>query len=174
MAERILFIGLGAAMAIGLSGAGTALAAPSAALFAMRHHRYQPWYITWAPMVVSGVLSIYGLIIGILLAIPTLEISDNPPDDHYIPKDTGYRLFAAGLVVGLPCLVSGAGIGAFLHRFSMEDAPYHMMQGQGEEQPLMPSASSKQIIPAWALILNLAFMEAIGLYGLIIALFLAA
>ena len=174
MAERILFIGLGAAMAIGLSGAGTALAAPSAAVFAMRHHRHQPFYVAWAPMVISGVLSLYGLIIGVMLATRTLQISDNPADESYIPKDTGYRLFASGLVVGLPCLVSGAGMGTFLHRFGMQDVAFKMPAPTGEEQPLMSSATSKQMIPAWAFIMNLAFIEAIGLYGLIIALFLAA
>ena len=188
MAERVLLIGLGAALAMGLSGAGTAWAAPSAALFAMRHHRHQAWYVAWAPMVISGVLSLYGLIIGVLMAIHTLQISDDPQDDNYIPKDTGYRLFAAGFVVGVPCLVSGAGMAAFLRRFDAETVPVAfssplptcsaMVPPMCEEQPLLsvPNGSAdtacQQVIPAWAFIMNLAFMEAIGLYGLILALFL--
>lgn len=56
-------------MAIGLSDAGTAIAAPSATLFAMRHYHHQP-VVAWAPMVISSVLSLYGLIIGVLTRTP--------------------------------------------------------------------------------------------------------
>jgi F0F1-type ATP synthase membrane subunit c/vacuolar-type H+-ATPase subunit K len=173
MVGPVLFIGIGCALAIGLSGAGAAIAAPPAALFVMRHHRHQP-VVAWAPMVISGVLSLYGLIIGVILAIPTLQTSTNPDDNHYIDQDTGYRLFSAVLVVELSCLVSGAGIGCFLHRFNTEAVPAMDTESFGEEQPLTKSFVPKQIIPARALIFSLAFMEATGLDGLIIALFLAS
>jgi len=175
-AGPILSIGIGAALAIGLSGAGTAVAAPSAALFAMRHHRDQSWLVAWAPMIISGVLSIYGLIIGVILAMKTLQVSDNPDDAAYLDQEMGNRMLAAGLAVGLACLASGAGMGAFIHRVGAEVTVSHnMTNNPDKEQPLIEtSRSAKPTIPAKALLLNLVFMEAIGLYGLIIALFLSA
>ncbi|KAL7569522.1 hypothetical protein ACA910_013896 [Epithemia clementina (nom. ined.)] len=181
VSEAILYIGLGAALAVGLSSAGTALAAPSAAHFSMQHHGHEHFMVAWAPMVISGVLSLYGLIVGVILAFAAV----NSNSETSISQERGYRSLAAGLTVGLACLASGAGMGAFLHRFRTQD--YHNAStgeqpARAEQQPLISntttnnnnSNSKKEIIPATPFLMNLVFMEAIGLYGLIIALFLSS
>lgn len=199
MNHEFLRVGIGAALAVGLSGAGTAAAAPAAALHAMRHHQrhiagrreghsfWKSFLITWTPLVVSGVLALYGLIVGLILASHTLQISTDPTDPNYVSPDTADRMLAAGLAVGLPCLVSGMGMGAFLSRFDSAGIPHSLAQngaatataganGNGETALLLSHDKAENVtaFPIWVLFWSLAFVEAIGLYGLIVALVLSS
>tara|TARA_B110001450_G_C17420262_1_gene399564 strand:- start:211 stop:417 length:207 start_codon:yes stop_codon:yes gene_type:complete len=56
------------------------------------------------PIIMAGILGIYGLIIAILLASPAAEVN--------LSSGTGFKLFSAGLCCGLSALASGLAIGA--------------------------------------------------------------
>jgi len=94
----------------------------------------------------SGVLAIYGLIIAVLIA-PMLDGVEND-------SALGHRLFAAGLINGGSCMISGICLGQMLQVFANAEAT-----GKGR----------KNLV---AFIFMMIFMEAFGLYGLISALVL--
>ncbi|EED87811.1 v-atpase subunit, partial [Thalassiosira pseudonana CCMP1335] len=95
------------------------------------------------PVVQAGVLAVYGMIIAYLIQS---RITDS------LPTADAYKFFSAGLSVGLACLVSGFGM------------------GEGKAEPKQGSASKK--ISFTTFVFCLIYLEAIGLYGLIVALFL--
>jgi len=92
------------------------------------------------PIIMAGILGIYGIIVSVLLATNAKNASE--------PKD-GYKILGAGLCCGLSSLASGLAIGvagdAGVRAYAQTDAIYVGM------------------------ILVLIFAEAIGLYGLIVA-----
>ena len=96
------------------------------------------------PIIMAGILGIYGLIVAVFLA---------PPKDDFKARD-GYKFLAAGLCCGLSSLASGLAIGvagdAGVRAFAQSDGIFVGM------------------------ILILIFAEAIGLYGLIIAMLVKA
>ena len=59
------------------------------------------------PIIISGVLAIYGLIVGVIL-VHKFE------GDEPISDSDGCRYLAGGLLVGFACLSSGVGMGLFL------------------------------------------------------------
>merc|ERR1712076_363659 len=68
------------------------------------------------PVVMSGILGIYGLIIAVLLTIKLKPVtyddeSLGKPDSWTINYYLCYRYLSAGLCCGLPCLASGLCIG---------------------------------------------------------------
>ena len=97
------------------------------------------------PVIMAGMVGIYGLIIAVFLATTI--------------KDTGYTAFkgfahlAAGLAVGFSSLSAGMCIGV------VGDAG---VRGNAQQEKLFVG-----------MILMLVFAEALGLYGLIVALILA-
>ena len=131
------------------------------------------------PIVISGVLAIYGLIIGVIL---THKFDDGTE----ITETDAYRFLAAGLAVGFSCLCSGAGIGIFLNAHHGPPLPPPGPRGQtppplpsgvdaAAVEPLLghppsppPGLSGKSFV---TMVLVLIFLEAIGLYGLVVALF---
>lgn len=157
-----LLTGLGAAASVFLSSAGSVYASIHGGVFALK----SPFgYIGFCPIIIGGVLSIYGLIVAVLLGG---KMGSSLADSD------GYRNLSAGLSVGLACLCSGVGIGKFIQA-SM--AP-HVEPGQEADQatrPLLGGAVAqvasfpKSIV---RILLCLVFLEAIGLYGLIVALIL--
>ncbi|KAL7481282.1 hypothetical protein ACHAW6_006962 [Cyclotella cf. meneghiniana] len=149
-----LLAGLGAAFSLFLSGGGAAFATAHASMFAIRH----PDTMAMIPVVQAGVLAVYGVIIGYLL---TRKI--NAKDDMALTD--GYKCMCAGLSVGLACLASGAGMGMYLRK--LNDEGYFFVR---KGKPAPDGASKKgSYVP---FILCLIYLEAIGLYGLIVALFL--
>ena len=56
------------------------------------------------PIIMAGILGIYGLIIAILLSAKAAEAN--------LSSGTGYKFFGAGLCCGLSGLASGLAIGA--------------------------------------------------------------
>lgn len=175
MVSPELLTGLGAAAAIFLSSAGSCYGSAHSGVFAMRTHPVLGWK-SLIPIVQSGVLAIYGLIIGILL-IPKFD------GDKEITATDGYRFLAAGLVVGSACLCSGFGIGLFLKLLNRgppfpppgppgppppsgaEDAAAEPLLGRPPFPPPGPDAKGFR-----TMVLVLIFLEAIGLYGLIVGL----
>lgn len=96
------------------------------------------------PVVMAGVLGIYGLIVAVI-------INNNiNVDTHKYSAFAGYLHFGAGLAVGLSCLASGLAIGI------VADASLRAYATQ-----------EKMFV---AMILMQAFAGALGLFGLIMAL----
>lgn len=147
-----LLTGLGAAFSLFLSGAGAAFATSHASMFAIRH----PTTMAMIPVIEAGLLALYGFIIGYLL---TRKI--NAKDDMALAD--GYKCMCAGLSLGLACLASGVGMGMNLKK--LNDEGYFFVQ-KGKAAP--DGGSKKGSF--FQFILCFVFFDAIGLYGLIVAL----
>ena len=161
MASPDLMTGLGAALAIFLSSAGSAIASVQGGLFALCTGG---GILGFVPIVISGVLAIYGIIIAIILC-----------GQRDISEQDGYKNFSAGLAVGLACLMSGIGISGFLEKHMRMQPTTNGRRGEQQEPLIASSPSSVQVPPtSWSLFMVLVFLEAIGLYGLIVALFLSS
>jgi V-type H+-transporting ATPase 16kDa proteolipid subunit len=168
-----LLTGLGAAASIFLSSIGSAIASVHGGMYAL--HSPFGWY-GFGPVIIGGVLSIYGLIIAIILCGKLNATS-------ILSESDGYRHLSAGLAVGFACLCSGMGMGQFV-KMSMSPPPSSSSHSRNEDddaaQPLLFSGTS-MTAPTFfffpktitRLMLVLVFLEAIGLYGLIVAVFLS-
>jgi V-type H+-transporting ATPase proteolipid subunit len=88
LSDPQLWTGLGAALSIFLCSTGSAIASAEAGVYALRKHGYA----AFVPIIISGVLAIYGIIISVLL-VGKMETSDLTAVD-------GYRNLSAGLSVG--------------------------------------------------------------------------
>ncbi|KAK8808487.1 hypothetical protein WA158_008388 [Blastocystis sp. Blastoise] len=141
VAASIVFANLGSAYGTAKAGVGVC----SMAVF-----KPQKVMRNLLPVIMAGVLGIYGLIASIvmLLYIPVPENGFNRYSGYM-----GYAHLAAGLSCGLSCLAAGLSIGI---------AGDAAVRAVGQQESLFV-----------AMILMLIFGEALALYGLIIALVLA-
>jgi len=157
-----LLTGLGSAASIFFTSMGAALASAHAGTYAIRGHS---GFRDFCPIIVSGVLAIYGIIVSVLLVGKLTEGTLSEVD--------GYRNLSAGLAVGLACLASGIGLSKFLKQCN-EGTIVGSRSSAGLAEPLVGSQRRAEIRqPSIVkLCLCLSFLEAIGLYGLIVALFL--
>ena len=110
-----------------------------------------------------GVLAVYGIIIGYMLG-RKLDYTDDKV--YSISQIDGYKYLCAGLSVGLACLVSGYGMGNYLSQLNVSEY-YFVRKGKVDDTE---NASRKMDFVTF--VLCLIYLEAIGLYGLIVALFL--
>jgi len=101
------------------------------------------------PIIMAGVLGIYGLIVAVLL---TSSITGDAP--YAYASYSGYSALAAGLCCGMAGLSAGIAIGI------VGDAGVR--------------ANARQPKLFVGVILILIFAEALGLYGLIVALILSS
>jgi len=160
--EPQLMTGLGAAAAMFFSALGSALASVQGGKYAMR----STGVLSFAPIVISGVLAIYGIIVAVLLSgkMDGAESSN------------GYRNFSAGLSVGLACLASGLGMAGFLEDSLTGTVTNSVADDDAIRTPLVRNNTNNttRMIeqPSIRFLMCLVFLEAIGLYGLIVALFL--
>ena len=154
--------GLGAALSMFLSAAGSSAASVPAGMFAQHAFGFKGW----APVMISGVLAIYGCIIGVI-------ISHNLMNDD-MTEAQGYRNFAAGLSVGLTCLASGLGMAKYIHVYTMQQLARPSSANGNELQEGLISTIAKPINATWKFLAGLVFIEAIGLYGLIVALLMSS
>ena len=152
--DPTLLTGLGAASSLFLCGSGASYATSHASMFAIRHQDK----MAMIPVIQAGVLAVYGVIIGYLL-------SKKMNAEGELSVADGYRYLSAGLSVGLACLASGMGMASYLMKMN-EKGYFCVRAGKSEPGP----ASSK--VSYTTFILCLIYLEAIGLYGLIVALFL--
>ena len=95
------------------------------------------------PIIMAGILGIYGLIVAVLITNKCPDIKDGK---------TGYQYFGAGLCCGFSALCSGLAIGV------------------AGEAGVKAYAQTEDIFVGMVLVL--IFAEAIGLYGLIVAIIL--
>ena len=98
------------------------------------------------PVIMAGILGIYGLIVSVIL-------SQRISRTNYNTKD-GYKHLASGLVCGLSCLGAGISIGI------------------GGDAGVRALGQEDRIFVGMMLIL--IFSEALGLYGLIVSLILSS
>ena len=185
---------IGAASAVFLASAGSAYASAHSGRFALRTHRVLGLK-SLIPIIISGVLAIYGLIIGVIL-VHKFE------GDEPISDSDACRYLAGGLLVGFACLSSGVGMGLFLQPprhhgpFPLPSPPAPPLPptgaaatigvGGGEAasghggitEPLLSMMGPPPPPPIphdgkgfVTMVLVFIFLEAIGLYGLIVALF---
>lgn len=186
-----LLAGLGCALATFLSAAGSAVATAHGSIYAMNMTQANSpgvyGYIkAFVPVIISGVLAIYGLIISYLLV---KKFNDD------MTTTEGARYLSAGLSVGLACLASGWGISLFLKQLNGKatrkeapSCPAAPSGGSAPEtfvdenssplsEPLVPTSGSVDVYSDTSfikMVLSLVFLEAIGLYGHIVALLLIA
>jgi len=135
-ASAMVFSAMGAAYGTAKSGTGIA------AMSVMRPELIMKSII---PVVMAGILAIYGLVVAVLIAGGI-----NKPADYEL--FSGFVHFGAGLSVGLSGLAAGFAIGI------VGDAG---VRGTAQQPRLFVG-----------MILILIFAEVLGLYGLIVAIFL--
>ncbi|KAG5898484.1 hypothetical protein JTB14_015488 [Gonioctena quinquepunctata] len=135
-ASAIIFSSLGAAYGTAKSGTGIA------AMSVMRPELIMKCII---PIVMAGIIAIYGLIISVLIA-------SNITDFENYSLFSGFVHLGAGLSVGFCGLAAGFAIGI------VGDAG---VRGTAQQPRLFVG-----------MILILIFSEVLGLYGLIVAIFL--
>jgi ATP synthase proteolipid subunit len=172
-----LLTGLGAASAIFLCSAGACAASAPAGIYAMRTTPAHGIIKAFIPIVIGGVLAIYGIIVAVILSF---KISDG------MDAVTGYKALTSGLSVGLACLASGMGMAKFLQDYMSSTPGFFAAKssaattngnGAPESQPLLGGNSGLFVefpTPSWTFFCVYVFLEAVGLYGLIVALILAA
>lgn len=181
MSNPALLTGLGAALAISLSALGSATASCTSAAYGVASS--EGCVKSLVPIIVSGVLGIYGLIVAVILSG---RITDTAETE--VTAADGYRHLATGLAVGLSCLASGTGISNYMQflRYTPPNASNiihddsqskQATKHQPEGEPLLPDATVQNgygnVAPMTVkAMMMLCFLEALGLYGLIVALFL--
>merc|ERR1711869_110552 len=139
-AAALVFACLGAAYGTAKSGVGVANMGVLHADMVMK---------SIIPVVMAGVLGIYGLIVAVLLGA-----SIDGKDPYNVSLYSGYSALAAGLCCGMAGLSAGIAIGI------VGDAGVR--------------ANARQPKLFVGVILILIFAEALGLYGLIVALILSS
>ncbi len=183
MANPQLMSGLGAVLAMFLSALGAAWASIPAGNFAV-HADGKNIVMAFGPIVISGVLAIYGTIVAVLLVYNSS--SGGSGDANGMTDADGYRHLSAGLMVGLACLASGFGLHGFLHSnlaYKTKGAAVGTNSTANEplQEPLLDSrlasadeqATTSIVAPNVRFLMVLVFLEAIALYGLIVAIYMA-
>lgn len=138
-------LGVSAAIALSNLGAAYGTAKSGVGISSMGVMRPDMVMRSIIPVVMAGVLGIYGLITAVIIN----GRIDSPKYSFF----TGYAHLSAGLTVGMSSLAAGAAIGV------VGDAGVR--------------ANAQQPKLFVGLILILIFAEALGLYGLIVALVVA-
>lgn len=144
------------------------------------------------PIVMAGVLGIYGLIVAVIIT-QSVSMPGGDGSNTYSSYN-GYTHFAAGLCCGLSCLAAGGTIGvlgdAGVRAFGLKaEAGRKWFWGAGEGEDLGGggggggedgAAAVTRVAPAEAanklyvgMLIMLIFSEALALYGLIVALILS-
>jgi F0F1-type ATP synthase membrane subunit c/vacuolar-type H+-ATPase subunit K len=190
--------GLGAVLSIFLSSVGASWASVPAGLWAIHNAptnhmkegdgttngnhgnkkcMLRSCFFSFAPIIIAGVLAIYGTIVAVLII--SKVATTNPDDTTIMTMTAGYRSLTAGLVVGLACLASGGGMANLIWNVNQSHGYVSSLntnrvdpQITEQHQPLLASrreASTNTICNARFLMV-MVFLEAIALYGLILAL----
>mmetsp|Transcript_64799 Transcript_64799/g.76077 ORF Transcript_64799/g.76077 Transcript_64799/m.76077 type:complete len:205 (+) Transcript_64799:117-731(+) len=133
------------------------------------------------PIVMAGVLGIYGLIVAVIIA-QNINAPNNDGTTQYSMYN-GYAHLAAGLCCGISCLVAGGTIGMIgdvaVRGFGLKSSGGKRawytaaeMEGDGTGPTDAMNADGANKLYVGSLIM-LIFSEALALYGLIVALILS-
>lgn len=164
----VLWTGLGAVAAVFLCSLGAAIASTAAAPYAMLSSSSS---LSMVPLVQAAVLGSYGVMIAIAMLVWHPPDGDKDDDMAVLTSSSsmGYRHLAAGLVVGLSCVVSGATMRSFVSFLLVPDHNANdaasTKQVVGDDKPRVRPLTPKAIG-------LMIFMEVFGLYGFAIALLL--
>jgi ATP synthase proteolipid subunit len=183
-----LLTSLGITASILFSSYGAAASSTSAGIYLTRSTCPNLWK-DMIPIVISGVLAIYGAIVAVALSFKMQDVADD--------TTAGYKYLAAGLSVGLACMWSGLAVAGFLgdSLYGSSNASIETSDGETStlnenykrqnplQAPLLPSLSNRTSNgrpgtvstipePTVRFCMVLVYLEAIGLYGLIVALLL--
>jgi V-type H+-transporting ATPase proteolipid subunit len=133
------------------------------------------------PIVMAGVLGIYGLIVSVIITQSITSPGGDASNTYSLYN--GYTHFAAGLCCGLSCLAAGGTIGvigdAGVRGFGLKaERGRKWFWGEGEEggdesdfgSAGAAEAANKLYV---GMLIMLIFSEALALYGLIVALILS-
>mmetsp|Transcript_8372 Transcript_8372/g.10989 ORF Transcript_8372/g.10989 Transcript_8372/m.10989 type:complete len:186 (-) Transcript_8372:216-773(-) len=158
-----LLAGIGAVLSIFLSSVGCCYGSVHAGIFSLRTNEFSGCLFAFAPIVITGLLSIYGIIFAVVVS----EEMDG------MNQADAYKCFLGGLSVGLSCLVSGLAIGWFLQKHLSSSAfrrQRPILNIHSSEVPLIRSYEEvSEPTGGWGVIIVLFFLETIGLLGLIVA-----
>lgn len=143
------FIGAASALVFSCFGAAYGTAKSGVGIASMGVMRPELVMKSIVPVVMAGVLGIYGLIIAVIISTGINQTPDNP---YYLFD--GYAHLAAGLACGLAGLAAGMAIGI------VGDAGVR--------------ANAQQPKLFVGIILILIFAEALALYGLIVGIILSS
>lgn len=143
---------LGIAVALVFSNLGTAYGTAKAGVGVMSMGVMNPALVikSTLPVIMAGILGIYGLIVGVMLNSNINSKVSSPAGFTY---QDGYRVLASGLCCGLSALGAGMAIGI------VGDAG---VRAVGQQEKLYVG-----------MLLILIFAEALALYGLIVSLILS-
>ncbi|ONM33897.1 ATPase1 [Zea mays] len=149
------FLGASAALVFSCMGAAYGTAKSGVGVASMGVMRPELVMKSIVPVVMAGVLGIYGLIIAVIISTGI-----NPKAKPYYLFD-GYAHLSSGLACGLAGLAAGMAIGI------VGDAGVSMFEPQRRANAQQP----KLFV---GMILILIFAEALALYGLIVGIILSS
>ena len=147
------FMGVAIAIAGSNLGAAYGTAKSGIGIGSMAVTRPNLVYKSLIPIVMAGILGIYGLIVAVILQGKIPSASTISADSSTWGPYAGFKFLASGLCCGLSSLASGYAIGV------------------AGEAGVRGYAMNNQLFVG--LILILIFAEAIGLYGLIVAIIMS-
>ncbi|KAH0871861.1 hypothetical protein HID58_078883 [Brassica napus] len=148
------FLGAAAALVFSCMGAAYGTAKSGVGVASMGVMRPELVMKSIVPVVMAGVLGIYGLIIAVIISTGI-----NPKAKSYYLFD-GYAHLSSGLACGLAGLSAGMAIG--------------IVGDAGVSFVLMARANAQQPKLFVGMILILIFAEALALYGLIVGIILSS
>ncbi|KAH7517731.1 hypothetical protein FEM48_Zijuj09G0095400 [Ziziphus jujuba var. spinosa] len=175
------FIGAAAALVFSCMGAAYGTAKSGVGVASMGVMRPELVMKSIVPVVMAGVLGIYGLIVAVIISTGI-----NPKAKSYYLFD-GYAHLSSGLACGLAGLAAGMAIGivgdagvryyyyCYYYYYFFFCLHYHMCTCDGFEQHLwLYGANAQQPKLFVGMILILIFAEALALYGLIVGIILSS
>merc|ERR1719223_1546149 len=138
------------------------------------------------PIVMAGVLGIYGLIVSVIIT-QSIKAPTAPYGDTAYSLFNGYAHLAAGLCCGVSCLAAGGTIGCIgdvgVRGFGLKASAGRTWSTGEDADPSDAGDASPGTDPALnaeganklyvGLLIMLIFAEALALYGLIVALILS-
>jgi len=166
--SSVLFASIGAAISLVFTGAGSTYAMVQGSRITLRQATRRSAFrefVSFVPVIVGGVLSIYGLIVCVLISRRI---------DGSMSLDDGYQLFGAGLCMGGTGLFSGLAMGKLCSVASTQATEEKRVEDESEgseNQTLLTVDTFRERNPR-KFICVLVFLEAVGLYGLIASLVL--
>ena len=165
MGNPELLTGLGVTVSIFLASAGVVFASiPDAAIFATRRSTSCMKAETFFRFMLGAVLTTYVSLVAVIFVVCL--------DGEEFETHRSYKHFSAGLAVGLACLTTGLGMATFLESYMNPNRFRPAVDDVGEREALLRSPREIAADLLGSFLKVFVFVEAIGLYGLIVAMFL--
>lgn len=141
-------MGIGLSLALSLTGAMLGISISSPAIAGASTERPEIGFKGLLPTIFAEAIGIYGLVVGLFAVSSVLPRIGSAAD----PAEIGFRIFFAGLVMGVAGIAAGIAIGMSGSALASATAE-------------KPELYSRSLIPV-------VLSEALALYGLAMALFI--